>query len=159
MRVVVAGAGGLVGRYVADDLEKLGYEVIRADCAERVSNGRLEIGDLTILSHAEKIMAGADVVIHLARVPFPYCADGYDPQTRTWRKPDRSGDAAKFIYNLNITSNILTAAQSAGVKKVVMGSSFTVYGLYYPSRPLLPDYLTVDEGHPRRPDDPYSLTN
>src|SRR5262249_11757764 len=49
-------------------------------------------------------------------------------------------------------------AQSAGVKKIVMGSSFTVYGLYYPSRPLLPDYLPIDETHPRRPDDPYSLT-
>ena len=33
-----------------------------------------------------------------------------------------------------------------------------VYGLYYPTRPPLPDYLPVDEDHPRRPQDPYGLT-
>jgi nucleoside-diphosphate-sugar epimerase len=113
---------------------------------------------LTDLRHVERVVAGAEVVIHLARVPFPYASRGYDPETRTWTKPDRAGDAERFIYNLAITNNVLTAALAAGVKKFVMGSSFTIYGLYYPSRPTLPLYLPIDEEHPRHPDDPYSLT-
>ena len=57
-----------------------------------------------------------------------------------------------------MTYNTLTVACVAGVRKIVIGSSFAVYGLYYPSRPLMPEYLPVDELHPRKPDDPYGLT-
>jgi nucleoside-diphosphate-sugar epimerase len=33
-----------------------------------------------------------------------------------------------------------------------------VYGLYYPVTALQPDYLPIDEEHPRRPQDPYGLS-
>jgi UDP-glucose 4-epimerase len=159
MRVVVTGASGLVGRYVAVDLDARGYEVI---CADRVVPdslpGRSAVGDLTDMGHVQKVVAGAEVVIHLARVPFPYTWGGYDAASSTWRKPDCAGDARRFSTNLTIINNVLAAALAAGVRKVVIGSSLTVYGLYYPSRPVLPDYLPIDEQHPRRPDDPYSLT-
>jgi len=159
MRVVVTGASGLVGRYVAADLHARGYEVICADSTALASSpGRAMTGDLTDFAQAETAVAGADVLIHLARVQFPYTWAGYDAATHTWKKPDRTGDAAKFNTNLAITNNVLTAALAAGVKKIVMGSSCTVYGLYYPSRPVLPHYLPIDEQHPRNPDDPYSLT-
>jgi nucleoside-diphosphate-sugar epimerase len=159
MRIVVTGASGLVGRHVAADLHARGYEVISADCAAVSSlAGQVAIGDLTDIHHVERVLAGADVLIHLARVPFPYTRAGYDAATRTWSKPDRFGDALRFSTNMTITNNVLTAAVSAGATKIVIGSSFTIYGLYYPSRPLLPDYLPIDEQHPRRPDDPYSLT-
>ena len=39
----------------------------------------------------------------------------------------------------------------AGATKVVCGSSLAVYGLYYPVRESVPDYLPVDEVHPRPP--------
>jgi nucleoside-diphosphate-sugar epimerase len=159
MKIVVTGASGLVGRYVVADLDARGYEVISADrTVPAALPGQSAIGDLTDMRHVEQVVAGADVVIHLARVPFPYAAAGYDAPDRIWRKPDQFGDAEKFICNLAITNNVLTAAQAAGVKKIVMGSSLTVYGLYYPSRPVMPHYLPVDEKHPRCPDDPYSLT-
>ena len=159
MKVVVTGASGLMGRYVAADLDARGYEVISADRIP-VANlpGRAMIGDLTDLRHLDNVVAGAVAVIHLARVPFPYASGGYDAATRVWKKPDRLGDAEKFTYNLTITNNVLNAALAAGVKKIVMGSSLTIYGLYYPSRPVMPDYLPIDENHPRCPDDPYSLT-
>ena len=38
------------------------------------------------------------------------------------------------------------------------GSSLAVYGLYYPATSAEPEYLPVDEGHPRRPQDPYGLS-
>ncbi|HVO94675.1 MAG TPA: NAD(P)-dependent oxidoreductase, partial [Terriglobales bacterium] len=62
--------------------------------------------------------------------------------------------------NLNVamTNNVLAAAQVAGVKKIICGSSLAVYGLYYPVTDLRPDYLPIDEAHPLRPHDPYGLT-
>lgn len=159
MKVVVTGAAGLMGRYVSADLNAHGYDVISADSSTVASlRDRSMICDLTDLRHVEQVVSGADAIIHLARVPFPYAANGYDAANKVWKKPDKAGDALRFIYNLTITNNVLTAAQVAGVKKIVMGSSFTVYGLYYPSRPIMPENLPIDEDHPRRPDDPYSLT-
>jgi nucleoside-diphosphate-sugar epimerase len=103
-------------------------------------------------------MRGADALVHLARIPFPYTATGYDAAKRTWQKPDFTGDAQRFNLNLAMTFNLLSTARAFGVRKIVMGSSFAVYGLYYPSRPLLPDYLPIDETHFRKPDDAYGLT-
>ena len=103
-------------------------------------------------------MRGADALAHLARIPFPYTKSGYNPTTRTWEKPDVTGDADKFNLNMSMTFNVLSAALAAGVRKIVMGSSFAIYGLLYPSRPLLPEYLPIDESHSRKPDDPYGLT-
>jgi nucleoside-diphosphate-sugar epimerase len=39
-----------------------------------------------------------------------------------------------------------------------MGSSLTIYGLYYPSQWSAPEYLPVGEDYPLRPQDPYSVS-
>jgi nucleoside-diphosphate-sugar epimerase len=57
-----------------------------------------------------------------------------------------------------MTNNVLVAAEACRVGRVVCGSSLAVYGFYYPTTELLPDYLPLDEGHPRRPQDRYGLT-
>src|SRR4051812_13878852 len=106
----------------------------------------------------EEILRGADALLHLARIKFPYTASGWDASARVWNKPDTLGDAERFSGNVAMTSNVLAAAFATGVKRVVLGSSFAVYGLYYPSHPMAPDYLPIDEAHPRRPDDPYGLS-
>ena len=159
MNVVITGVSGLIGRHLATDLEAHGHAVIGADRAPPTEPaGRFVGADLTSMAQIERAMADADAMVHLARVPFPYASNGYDAATRTWRKPDHAGDAEKFNLNLAMTYNALAAARAAGVRKIVVGSSFAVYGLYYPSRPLMPDYLPIDEDHPRRPDDAYGLT-
>jgi nucleoside-diphosphate-sugar epimerase len=107
-----------------------------------------------LLDHFQK----ADAVIHLARIRFPYTETGFDTTTRKWRFTDPAGDAERFHQNLAITNNVLTAAETVGIKKIICGSSLAIYGLYYPSTELLPDYLPVDEAHPLRPQDPYGLT-
>jgi UDP-glucose 4-epimerase len=53
---------------------------------------------------------------------------------------------------------VFAAAQAAGVKKIVCGSSLAIYGFYYPTTELGPGYLPVDEDHPLRPQDPYGLS-
>jgi nucleoside-diphosphate-sugar epimerase len=107
-----------------------------------------------LLDHFQK----ADAVIHLARIRFPYTETGFDAATQKWRFADPAGDAERFNQNLAITNNVLTAAAVAGVKKIICGSSLAVYGFFYPSTEMLPDYLPVDEQHTLRPQDPYGLT-
>jgi len=68
------------------------------------------------------------------------------------------GDAENFSYNVTISYNVVAAAFAAGVKKLVMGSSLTIYGFYYPTRFAVPECLPVDEAHPLAPQDPYSIS-
>jgi nucleoside-diphosphate-sugar epimerase len=159
VKVVVTGASGIIGRHLAAELKTHRHAATCVDLRRAASGaGHFVIVDLNDIEPLDRVMEGADAVVHLARIPFPYTADGYDPATRTWRKPDRPGDTVLFNRNLVMTCNVIAAARAAGVRKIVIGSSLTIYGLYYPSRPLLPEYLPIDEAHPRRPDDPYSLT-
>ena len=159
MKVVITGAAGLMGRHLAADLDTHGHGVVCIDREIKIPlPGRSIEADITDMARLEPAMRGADAVAHLARIPFPYTANGYNAATNTWHSADRAGDAEKFSLNVSMTYNVLAAAACAGVRKLVLGSSFAVYGLYYPSRPLMPAYLPIDEAHFRRPDDAYGLT-
>jgi nucleoside-diphosphate-sugar epimerase len=57
-----------------------------------------------------------------------------------------------------MTNNILAAAETAAVNKIVCGSSLAVYGFYYSRITVVPDHLPIDEDHPLGPQDPYGLT-
>jgi nucleoside-diphosphate-sugar epimerase len=159
MKVVITGGAGLIGRRAAADLAAHGHELV---CVDRVSPPsqlcRSLAVDLMDVRAVERVFQGAHAVVHLARVKFPYTASGYDAAARVWRKPDTLGDAERFSANVTMTYNVLAAAFAAGVERLVLGSSFAVYGFYYPSRPMVPDYVPIDEAHPRRPDDPYGLS-
>jgi nucleoside-diphosphate-sugar epimerase len=114
--------------------------------------------DLSQAQALADVFARADAVIHLARKKFPYTSNGFDPASRTWKIPDTLGDAENFSYNMTISYNVVAAAFAAGVKKLVMGSSLTIYGFYYPGKFFAPAYLPVDEAHPLAPQDPYSVS-
>ena len=115
--------------------------------------------DLSDPEAVQRGLDGADAVIHLARERFPYTEQGlYDPATGTWDTPDTVGDSQRFQRNVAMTYNVLAAGASLGIRRFVIGSSLAVYGLYYPLHPALPDYLPIDEKHPRRPQDPYGLS-
>jgi nucleoside-diphosphate-sugar epimerase len=89
---------------------------------------------------------------------FPYTENGFNVAEQKWEFSDIAGDAERFNRNVAITNNVLAAAQSDAVKKIVCGSSLAVYGFYYPSTDLQPEYLPVDEDHPLRAQDPYGMT-
>ena len=156
MKVAVTGSAGRLGRQVAVLLPQCGHEVVSLDAS--AASGAEPV-DLTDPDAALRALESAEAVVHLARERFPYTEQGlYDPSTRTWRTPDVSGDALRFQRNVAMTYNVLAAAASLGIRKLVMGSSLAVYGLYYPLRPALPEYFPVDEDHPRHPQDPYGLS-
>ena len=113
MKVLVTGAGSLLMREVAVALVARGDEVV---CMQRRAahfppevHVRQELGDISSLDAATKAMTGCDVVVHgAARVGI----------LGTWNE----------FYNTNVvgTQNILSAARSLGVARIVHVSTPSV---------------------------------
>ena len=159
MRVVVTGGSGRLGQFVVRELFTHAHQVCALDLTKpRECPAPTYVADLSDIGSLFEHFKNADAVIHLARRRFPYTESGFNASTQRWEFPDAAGDAARFNANVAMTNNVLAAAQAAGMKKAVCGSSLAVYGFYYPTTQLVPDYLPVDEAHPLRPQDPYGLT-
>jgi len=159
MKIVVTGGAGRLGQLASKELVAHGHDVLSIDKVPIPDPGcNSSVVDLSQAQALAAMFERADAVIHLARKRFPYTSNGFDPTSRTWKIPDVFGDALNFSYNVTISYNVVAAVFAAGVKKLVMGSSLTIYGFYYPSRFAAPEYLPVDEAHPLSPQDPYSIS-
>ncbi len=159
MRVVVTGGSGRLGQFVVRELFTHAHQVSALDAVKpRECPAPTYLADLNKIDSLFDHFKNADAVIHLARQRFPYTESGFNSSTKRWEFADVAGDAARFNANVAMTNNVLAAAQAAGVKKVVCGSSLAIYGFYYPTTELQPDYLPIDEAHPLRPQDPYGLS-
>jgi nucleoside-diphosphate-sugar epimerase len=159
MRIVVTGGSGRLGQFVVRELFSHGHQVSVVDAVKpRECLCPTYTADLTKSQAIADYFKGAEGVVHLARQRFPYTETGFNVAAQRWELTDIIGDAERFNNNVAITNNVLAAAQTAGVKKAVCGSSLAVYGLYYPVSALQPDYLPIDELHPLRPQDPYGLS-
>jgi nucleoside-diphosphate-sugar epimerase len=159
MRVVVTGGAGRLGQFAVRELFTHAHQVSSLDVVKpRECVGPTYVVDLLKFDALLEHFKNADAVVHLAHQRFPYTESGFNAATQRWEFPDTAGDAQRFNANLAMTNNVLAAAEAAGVKKIVCGSSLAIYGLYYPVTDLRPDYLPIDEAHPLRPQDPYGLT-
>ena len=159
MRVVITGGSGRLGQYVVRELFTHNHAVAALDAIKpRECLCPTYTVDLMKIDSFVDHFNNADAVVHLARVRFPYTENGFNVAEQKWEFADIRGDAERFNRNVAITNNVLAAAQSCAVKKIVCGSSLAVYGFYYRSSDLQPDYLPVDEDHPLRPQDPYGTT-
>jgi len=63
-----------------------------------------------------------------------------------------------YRNNVMSTYNILEAASTLGIKKVVVASSEASYGICFAVHPLAPEYVPMDEAHPQLPQDSYGLS-
>lgn len=157
VRVVVTGGSGKAGRAVVGDLLASGHDVLNVDMvAPHDPLGRFLRADLTDLGEAIEVLRGADSVVHLAAIPAP--------GIRTVGKI--------FEINTLSTYNVFSAATQLGLERVVWASSETVLGLPFgtrharnlldaaagPGHVAEPDYVPIDEEHPRRPHSSYSLS-
>ncbi len=141
-KIVVTGGSGRLGRFVVERLKDK-YEVTVIDVRPSdVPGVRHANVDITDLEGLKKAFAGIDAVIHLAAVP--------NPRTST---PEIC-----FRVNTQGTWTVLQAAEDAGVKRVVVASSDSATGLHFNPKDWAPQYLPVDEKHPLRPSEVYSLT-
>ncbi len=145
--VLVTGADGFIGSHLTELLLERGYHVRALSqynsfnnwgWLERIHNDRLEVvcGDVRDPNFCRVISRGCDTVFHLAAliaIPYSYVA------------PDSYVDT-----NIKGTLNMCQAAQSEGVRRLIVTSTSEVYGTAL--------YVPIDENHPRQPQSPYSAT-
>jgi nucleoside-diphosphate-sugar epimerase len=145
MRVVVTGAAGFIGSHVCERLLDRGDRVLGVDALtasydpalkRRNGAGLLALDGFDLLhrdvneSGLSEVLAGADVVCHLAGAPGVRSTD-------RWMLENG---------NVGATRAVMTAAAQAAVPRVVLASSSSVYA---PTRSL------VGEGAPLAPISPY----
>lgn len=142
MKVVVTGGSGRLGRYLLPELAQHNHEITVCDLLPPETQYRFLRVDMLCLGDLDWAFAGAEVVVHLAAIPHPL----HDPPERV------------FAVNTQGTYNVLEAAVRTGVRRVVVASSDSALGFGFRQRDFGPDYLPLDEDHPRHPQDPYSLS-
>ena len=138
-KIVVTGGNGKTGKWVVQEFLNHGYEVVNVDVnvTPQTAGNAVKV-DLTDLGQVFNALTEADAVVHIAAIPRPR---GYTSQV-------------VFQNNVLSTYNILEAAAGLGIKKVVIASSESVYGLAFSG----PCYVPMDEEHPLSPIDSYALS-
>ena len=140
---LVTGGAGFIGSHLVEALVRRGERVRIADnfaTGKRenlASFDHLDVveGDLADLDVARRAVEGIDVVLHQAAIPSV---------PRSIEEPQQSHRA-----NVEATFNVLLAAHSANVKRVVFAGSSSEYG----DTPTLPKH----EGMEVNPLSPYAL--
>jgi UDP-glucose 4-epimerase len=124
-RVLITGGAGLVGSHIADELVRAGVPEIvilddfsrgrREHLAEALASGRVRVveGDVRDRTQVDAAMNGVSLVFHQAAIRITQCAE--DPRL------------AKEVL-VDGTFNVLEAAVTARVRKVVAASTASVYG-------------------------------
>lgn len=142
-KVVVTGGSGMLGSWVVKHFVEQGYEVLNVDTRqpEEPVSPTL-IVNLEDLGQTYGALAGADAVVHLAAIPRA----GMVPPEATFRN------------NVMSTYNVLEAASGLGIKKAVIASSESSYGICFAVHPFGPQYVPMDEAHPQLPQDSYGLS-
>jgi len=143
MKIVVTGAGGLLGRAVAARLLQDGAQVTGMD---RIKPPRGWKGQWHLLTLDDPIdytlFDSIDAVVHLAGIPSPGVIR----------------DEALFRNNVCSTFNVLNAAGEAGVATAVIASSISIYGLVYAAEEVEPPEIPLSESSELRCADAYSLS-
>jgi UDP-glucose 4-epimerase len=149
-RYLVTGGAGFIGSHLVDALLERGAQVRvldnfstgrRDNLAHAIDRIELMEGDIRDAAMVRQAMAGVDYVLHQAALPSVQ---------RSVQDPLLSNEV-----NVTGTLNILQAAREAaahgaGVKRVVLASSSSVYG----DSPTLPKH----EAMPTAPRSPYAVS-
>ncbi|MDG5472422.1 NAD(P)-dependent oxidoreductase [Jeotgalibacillus sp. ET6] len=142
-KAVITGGSGLLGSAVIQEFLDHGYEVVNADRVHpKEALCKTVITDLTNLGEVYGVLSGADAVVHLAAIPVAYS----HPNEVT------------FQNNVMSTYNILEAAGNLGIKKAVISSSESSYGICFSKQNLTPQYVPIDEEHSQLPEESYGLS-
>lgn len=150
-RIIVTGGSGKAGHWIVKHLVETGYDVINVDTRRpAMALCRTIVADLTQLgqvvaafsAHGTGNRTPYDGVIHMAAIP---------------RAHENPNDEI-FRINSLTTYNVLEACGLLGIRKAVIASSESSYGLCFADKFFAPQYLPIDEAHPQLPEDTYGLT-
>lgn len=142
-KVLVIGGAGYIGSHVVKELLQNKHQVTvfdnlstgqKCNLFENASFVEADILDFSTLTQV--MSQGFDAVIHLAAKK----AVG-----ESMENPEKYA-----LNNITGTLNILNAMCQTGIKRIVFSSSAAVYGM--------PQYLPVDENHPKNPINFYGYT-
>lgn len=137
-RILVTGANGFVGRSLVPRLRTLGISVT---CAVRSTRGNDEIavGDIAEFASWPSVLAGTDVVVHLAARAHVLRETASEPLAEFRR------------VNVCATARLARAAVATGVRRFVFLSSIGVNGI--------PTTVgAFSESDPPNPSEPYAVS-
>lgn len=155
--IVFTGGSGKAGKHMLPWLAVRGYRILNVDKrplegVEGVHNIAADITDsgqmhnvMTTYGKFDELEDGEkrfDAVVHFAAVP-----------AILWQP-----DSELFRVNALGTYNVIEAALAAGIRKVVIASSETTYGVCFAKGHRDCRYLPLDEEHPVEPMDSYGLS-
>ena len=157
-RVAFTGGSGKAGKHVIAYLLSCGHKILNLDLIplniDEVDNLIVDITDagqvfnsLTSYLNINELKESPgsnkfDAVIHFAAIP------------RILIKPDDE----TFRVNVLGTYNVIEASVKLGIKKIIIASSETTYGVCFANGNKNPEWLPVDEDHPTNPMDSYGLS-
>ena len=156
-RIVVTGGSGKAGKWVVRDLVAHGYAVLNLDLRPLPSlPAPTLVTDLTDSGQVFDALSGfftndsgpsmrpqpVDAVVHFAAVPSIRLV------------PDNE----VFRVNTLSTYNVIEAASKLGIRKVIIASSETTYGICFAYEAPNPVYFPLDEDYPVDPMDSYALS-
>jgi UDP-glucose 4-epimerase len=143
MRVLVTGGAGYIGSHMVSMLLKRSIPVVVLDNfssghRDAVLGGELVEGDLADREFLEALFAKTrfDCVIH-----FASCIQVAESVTQPYKY---------YSNNFCNTLNLVQAMEKHAVRNLVFSSSAAVYGE--------PEYVPLDELHPRNPVNPYGYS-
>ncbi len=140
--IAVTGGSGRLGRYIVRRLAAKNDVTVLDTTAPDVEGVRHVSADVLNHEQVREALSQTEMLIHLAAIP--------NPRTSS---PDLC-----FKVNVLGTWTVLQAAENAGIQRTVVASSDSATGLHHNPVGWPPQYLPVDEAHPLRPSEVYSLT-
>ena len=157
-RVIFTGGSGKAGKHALQVLLDYGYQVLNLDMKPLDHpKARTLVTDLTDSGQVFNALTSymglhefdpdlraqpVDAVIHFAAIP------------RIMIMPDNE----LFRVNVMSTYNVLEAAVKLGIRKIIIASSETTYGVIFAETPRDPRYLPLDEDYDVDPMDSYALS-
>ena len=158
LRIFFTGGSGKAGRHVIPYLLDQGHSVMNVDLVPfdypGVNNLVADITDSGQMFNAMSSYAGLeelepgngvpqfDAIVHFAAVP------------RILLKPDNE----TFRINTMGTYNVIEAAVKLGIKKIIVASSETTYGICFSDGKTDPHVLPLEEDYDVDPMDSYGLS-
>ena len=158
MRILFTGGAGKAGRHVVPYLAACGHQVVNVDKVPLenpdVDNLLADITDsgqmfnvMSSYANFDELKAGTgvpkfDAVVHFAAIP------------RILINPDNE----TFRVNTMGTYNVIEAAVKMGIRKIIIASSETTYGVCFADGLVNPHCFPLEEDYDVNPMDSYGLS-